>query len=346
MTQDGPVNDDCYAEEDFEKVDKIDMHVHINSTATPLFEQSERDNFRLLTVNVDYSEFPPIDEQMRLAISLRKAHPRKIAYAATFSMNGWDEAGWHERTIERLKKAAGEGASAVKVWKNIGMEFRDKQGRMVMIDDPGFDPVFKYLGKAHIPVIGHLGEPRDCWLPLDKIMVKYVRDYFALHPKYHMYLQPELPSYEDQIRARDNMLAKNNQAVFIGAHLASLEWSVDRLGRYLDRFPSAMADTAARVGDLQYQTTRNWNGVRDFFIKYQDRLLYGTDSMQQPGIDPARFAKDVHDQWLSDWKYYCTDSTFSVPDLDEPVRGLGLPKTVIDKLFRRNAESVFPEAWK
>src|SRR5208337_1193305 len=141
-------------------------------------------------------------------------------------------------------------------------------------------------------------------------------------------------------------LEKNRNLTFMGAHLASLEWSVAELAKFLNRFPAAVADTAARIGDLQYQTVDNWEAVRDFFLKYQDRVLYATDLIQQPGIDAAQFRADLHNQWTRDWKFLCTDSPITVPDVDQPMKGLGLPSTVIDKIYRLNAQRVFPKAWR
>ncbi len=330
-----------YSMDDFDTVEKIDMHVHINSTENVLVDLAEHYNFRLLTINADYSEFPPITEQRSVARTLRQRFPTRVAFASTFPMEGWDKAGWQEKTIAHIDGTLKDGACAVKVWKNVGMEFRTKSGRLVMVDDPGFDPIFRHLRQKNIPLVGHQGEPRACWLPEEEITVKYLRDYFHDHPQYHMFLQPSMPSYEDQLRARDNMLERNKGLTFVGAHLASLEWSVEELSRWLDRFLGAFADTAARVGDLQDQTVRNWQGVRDFFLKYQDRMMYATDSMQQPGAKPEAFQSDVLMKWRDDWKFLCTDATITVADIDVPVRGLHLPSMVVDKIYRANAQRVF-----
>ena len=72
--------------------------------------------------------------------------------------------------------------------------------------------------------------------------------------------------------ARDRMLEKNPELIFVGCHLSSLEWSVEELALFLDRFPNASVDMAARMGQLFYQTHENREKVRDFFIEYQDRI--------------------------------------------------------------------------
>ncbi|MBA4141291.1 MAG: amidohydrolase family protein [Segetibacter sp.] len=73
------------------------------------------------------------------------------------------------------------------------------------------------------------------------------------------------------------MLEKHPDLKFIGAHLGSLEWSIEELAKRLDKFPNMAVDMAARLSGLQYLAVTNWRGVRDFFIKYQDRLIYATD---------------------------------------------------------------------
>lgn len=338
--------DSHFTMEDFSRIEKIDAHVHINS-ATPAFvDLAQADNFKLLTVNVDYPDFPPVAEQQRLAILHRQALPSRVAFAATFLLQGWDESGWEEKTLRDLDEAIANNAVAVKVWKNIGMDFRDKNSALVMIDNPRFEPIFRHLQQKNLVIIGHQGEPKNCWLPIDSMTVNNDKGYFKEHPQYHMYLHPEFPSYEDQMNARDRMLEKNKDAKFMGAHLASLEWSVDELGKFLERFPNAVVDMAARMGQVQYQSSQDREKVRSFLIKYQDRILYATDLTQAPNADAEAFKKEAHDKWLADWKYLNTDSIMTVPQLDNSFQGLALPKKVVEKIYRFNAEKTFPSGWK
>ncbi len=337
---------DHFTMDDFGDVIKIDAHLHINSENSAFIEQAIEDNFRLLTINVDYPDFPPVEEQLKITIGHLNSYPDRVAFASTFKMAGWDNTGWQEKTIQHLDSTFDQGAIAVKVWKNIGMEFKDKNGNLVMIDDPKFDPIFSHLYKKDIRLIGHMGEPKDCWMPIEEMMVNGDREYFKNHPQYYMYLHPEMPSYEEQMQARDRMLERNPDLKFMGAHLASLEWSVDEIGKFLDRFPNAVVDLAARMGQVQYQSSRDREKVRQFFTKYQDRVLYATDLTQEPDADPIEFKKAVHETWLSDWKYFNTDSTLTVPELNDPFQGLALPKRVVEKIYRINAKKAFPTAWK
>ncbi|MFT4640804.1 MAG: hypothetical protein ACI8T1_004137 [Verrucomicrobiales bacterium] len=342
----GQQHDKSFSMEDFAKIEKIDLHFHMGATDLGLLEKAQEDRFRFLNIVVDSQDPLMLRQKHKTAFILRQGLPDRVAVASAFSMEGWDEPDWVAKTLTHLDETFDKGAVAIKVWKNIGMVHRDKKGSLIMIDDPKFEPIFRHLIEKDIAVVGHLGEPKNCWLPLSEMTVKNDRNYFENNPRYHMHNNPELPSYEDQIAARDRMLAKYPKLRFIGAHLASLEWSVDRLGQFLDRFPNAMADTAARMGQLQYQSNGNLEKVRAFMIKYQDRLVYGTDHSTSPAAPSGDGYASTRKAWLSHWRYFNTADSQTVPELDAPVKGLSLPKGAVEKLYRTNAERLFSKAWK
>ena len=330
-----------YAATDFAGVRKFDAHVHSNVSDTAFLDQARADNFELLSINVDYPAFPSLAEQERAVLSLAAAAPEHFHFATTFGTAEWGRADWAVNANARLDQAARRGAIAVKVWKNIGMSLRGADGKLVMIDDPGLDPVFAHVQALGLPLIGHLGEPRNCWLPLEEMTTNNDRSYFREHPEYHMFLQPQMPSYEAQITARDNRLARTPGLAFVGAHLASLEWSVDRLAAFLDVHPDAAVDMAARMTNLQFQSHRDRDKVRDFFIRYQDRILYGSDLTFDPKTNPEEFRREAHTVWLNDWNYLTTRETRHVDDIDADVIGLQLPRAVIDKIYWSNARRTF-----
>jgi hypothetical protein len=335
-----------YSMADFGRVDKIDAHVHLHSDAPQFTAFARQLRFKVFTINVDYPDFPPIDEQQRVAVALARRQPTQVAWAAAFPVEGSNAPGWAAATTARIDRAVAQGASGVKVWKNIGMSLRAADGSMVMVDDARFALVFDHLAGRGIPLLGHQGEPRNCWLPLAQMTVNNDRQYFKEHPQYHMALHPELPSYEAQMAARDRMLAQHPRMKFVGMHLASLEWDVDEIGRFLDSHPTAVVDMAARIGQLQYQSQRDPDKVRRFFYRYQDRLLYGTDLTQEPGAKASDFMREAKSVWLSHWRYFNTGDAQTVPELDKPVRGLALPREIIDKLYAANVRRVYPQAWR
>lgn len=329
-----------YDAADFASVRKFDSHVHANNPDASFLSQAREDNFELLSINVDYADFPPLEQQERDALSLLAVDPERFHFAATFPMTGWGSPGWPDSVNARLDAALRRGAVAVKTWKNIGMTARNARGDLIMVDDRGLDPVFAHLQGLGVPVIGHQGEPRNCWLPLDAMTTRSDREYFRRHPQYHMYLHPELPSYEDQMAARDHRLARMRGLHFVGAHLASLEWSVDRLDRFLETHPNASVDMA-RMTQLQYQSVREPAKVRAFLIRHQDRIVYGTDLIFGPADEPGPFRRHAHAVWISDWLYLATPQVQRVDDIDADVRGLHLPRSVIDKIYWANAERIF-----
>jgi len=159
-----------------------------------------------------------------------------------------------------------------------------------------------------------------------------------------MYKHPEYPSYEEQMAARDRMLEKHPDLTIICYHLASLEWSVDEMSAFLDRFPNAAMDMAARMGQLFYQTREDREKVRSFFIDYQDRILYGTDIIDRGG-DAEAFQKRMHETWLTDWEYLTTDNTMNSNLINGEFRGLKLPKEVIDKIYFENCKQWYDTDW-
>jgi predicted TIM-barrel fold metal-dependent hydrolase len=331
-----------YTIDDFKSVKKIDMHVHINTTDdTSFLKQAEEDHFRLLDIVDDRPFGLPMEEQQKIAVLHLNAFSDRMAFATTFSVKDWDKDDWQKQTIANLKNSISKGAIAVKVWKNIGMDLQDKDGKFVMVDNPGLDPIFDYLAKNKITLIGHNGEPRDCWLPLEEMTVKGNRSYYSQHPEYHMYLHPEYPSYEDQTRARDHMLEKHPDLKFIGCHLGSLEWSLDELAKRLDKFPN-MAVDLSRMTNLQIHTAKDWQKTHDFFIKYQDRLLYGTDRSVDKTNNPEGMKKNVHNSWISQWRFFTSDVKMFDSEVGGEFNGLKLPVDVIDKIYRINAEKWLP----
>ncbi len=329
-----------YSNDDFARIRKVDSHIHINSDDGVFEEQAAADNFILISLNVDHGDSANVRKQFEYTASSAAKHPGRVFFGPTFFFDttGWGTEEWSKKIIAQLDKSLSTpGAVTVKVWKNIGMVVRDRSGRFIMIDDPALDPVVNFIKNKGFPITGHLGEPRNCWLPLDKMTVRSDSNYFARNPQYHMYLHPEFPSYEDQINARDHFLEKNPDLTFIGCHLGSLEWNVDSLAIRLDKYPNMAVDMSARICHLQYQTITNRKKVRDFCIKYQDRLLYGTDVGYGGSNNPEAFKKRMHDIWLDDWKFFTSSLMMTSDKFDGKFAGLKLPRRIIDKIYYRNA---------
>lgn len=341
QARDNAAVSDSYSMSDFTRVRKYDAHVHSNSPDPAFLEQARADGFELLSINVDYPDFPSLALQHAAALTLAAKDPRHFHWATTFSMKGFGTPGWADRVKAKLARDVAKGAVAVKIWKNVGLAEKDAHGKLIMLDDPGLAPVAEQVRALGVPLIDHQGEPKNCWLPLDQMTTDNDREYFSKHPEYYMYLHPEMPGYEDLMSARDRFVAAHPKLRFVGAHLASLEYDVDRIAAFLDRFPNATVDMAARMSQVQYQSVRDREKVRNFFIRYQDRVMYGTDLTFAPDAKPAEFRREAHTVWTSDWRYLATGETQRVDMIDADVPGLALPRAVVDKIYYANAVRVF-----
>ena len=326
----------------FTDIPKLDTHVHINHYNPVVIEHAIRNNFKFLSINVDVEGYPPIHQQEDVILRLKKDFGHHINYAASFEAAGWGNSGWTEKTLDALKRSLDRGAVGVKIWKNIGMTLRDARGNYVMADDPTLDPIYDYLAVNHVTLLGHIGEPKNCWLPLDEMTVSSDRDYFSKNPEFHMYLHPEMPSYQSQLDARDNLLTKHPRLKFVGLHLTSQEWSVDAVGEFLDRFPNAAVDLAERVCHLQHQAITDWQKVHDFMVRYQDRIIYGTDMQYFNTTDPDDLAASMENRYKNHWQFFTTKSLLTAPKVSGSFMGLGLPEDILLKIYSKNAMQWYP----
>ena len=333
----------CSQGPDFETFHKIDAHAHLETTDVSFVEVLKENNFLLMSLVTRSVSQPQIEEEFRYARDLHKGHPESIAFATTFSMDGFGEPGWEERTLEWLKLSFDQGAIAVKVWKDIGMTFLDKDSSYILMDDARFDPIWDFIESQNKTLVNHVGEPLNCWLPLEKMTVRGDSSYFARHPEYHMYLHPEAPSHEALIASRDHVLEKHPGLRFVGCHLGSLEYDVDEQARRFDKYPNFSVDMAARISHFKVQDREK---VRAFIIKYQDRLLYGTDigirSSSPEGASLVRMQQIVEDTYLSDWTYFTSDQMLEQNDKVKVYQGLDLPVKVLIKIYSDNAKKMYP----
>ncbi len=334
----------CSQRPDFKTFPKIDAHAHLETSDDSFVELLRDNNFILMSLVTRSLSQPLIEEEFNYAMELFKEHPESIAFATTFSMDGFGDAAWEERTIEWIEESFNQGAIAVKVWKDIGMTFLDKDSSYIMIDDARFDPIWDYIKSQNKTLVNHVGEPKNCWLPLEEMTVRGDSSYFASHPEYHMYLHPGAPSHEALIAARDHVLERHPDLRFVGCHLGSLEYDVDEQAKRLDKYPNFSMDMAARISHFKVQDR---DKVRAFLIKYQDRILYGTDmgikNKNKEGASLARFRDIIEKTYLNDWDYFATDKIMEQNDKVRTYQGLDLPINVLKKIYFDNAKRMYPE---
>jgi predicted TIM-barrel fold metal-dependent hydrolase len=321
----------------FEQLRKIDIHSHVYEDLPVVNDMLRRINLRIINISV-----PATDGHMafmhRFNAGLVTQHPDLFSWASTFDVAARNEPDYGARVGKALDETFANGAVMVKIWKEVGLELKRPDGSFVLPDDPIFDPVYAHLALRHKPLLAHLAEPREAWLPLDPKGVHY--GYYSRNPKWHLYNRPEFPSHERLMESRDNILAKHPNLVVIGAHIGSLEWDVDEVAKRLDKYPNFHVEVSARTRDLTRQPSSK---VRAFFVKYQDRILYGVDRSWMPHRTPdvkptdaqrQTFATELEAQYRRDWDYYAGKG--SITYLSDTVEALGLPKDVLEKFYWRN----------
>lgn len=332
------------------RMPKVDAHAHLG-----LLEPADRDAFvrflekidlRWLTIATGGMDAGPLDQQIAASKAHHRAAPERIGWATSFHLSGWGGAGWTDAARKTIDDGFANGAVAVKIWKDVGMELKDADGRYVMADDARLDPVYERIAAARRPLVAHLGEPRNCWLPLEQMTVAGDRNYFSQHPQYHGFLHPEVPGYEKQVAARDAVLARHPTLRVVGCHLGSLEYDVDELAKRLDRYPNLAVDLAARIVHFQVQPREK---VRAFVLRYQDRILYGTDvqfGRRDPGapLDVTRELAEMEADYRTDAEYLATGAEIDLPRVrpGHTARGLALPASVLRKIYFENAKAWYP----
>ncbi|MFH1068258.1 MAG: amidohydrolase family protein, partial [Candidatus Glassbacteria bacterium] len=325
----------------FRDLVKIDMHAHIFEYI-PGFEDFLRENnLRLLNICVPATDSVHMKWQEEFAELMHLRYGKLHPFASTFPVYGTFTPGWSERAIAWLDDSFEQGAVLTKIWKEVGMELKTPSGQFLMPDNPVLDPVYDHLARLGKPLIAHLAEPIMAWQPLapgDKT------SYYATHPEWHFYGRKDMPTWEQIIQARDHVLEKHPDLIFIGAHLGSLEHNVDEVAKRLDRYPKFFVEIGGRVPFLMKQPKEK---VRAFFIRYQDRIMYGTDIARLPGESPLLFKAQREkyfagelERYLRDYRYLALDEKIS--SRGESVEGLGLPKEVLEKVYSRNAIRIVP----
>jgi predicted TIM-barrel fold metal-dependent hydrolase len=200
-----------------------------------------------------------------------------------------------------------------------------------MPDNPAFLPIYEMLQKQDRTLVAHLGEPNAAWMPADEN-----NSYSRSYPTWMMYGHAGTPSKEDILTARDRIAARFPKLRVIGCHLGSNEEDLDTLSKRLDRLPNFAVDLAARIRNLVGDREKS----RAFLIKYQDRILYGTDFTLGPGGDDQRAWTNLAGTHDRDWRYFSSAEPLTYGR--QQVQGLGMPETVLRKIFRDNAVRWLP----
>ncbi len=234
------------------------------------------------------------------------------------------------QTVLALDDAQRRGISGVKVFKQFGLNYRNPDGNLIAIDDLRFGPIWDACGRLGLPVIMHTADPSAFFDPITPENERY--EELARHPEWH-FPADKFPSRASLHAARDRLFERHPQTQFIAAHLANDGEDLVETARLLDQHPNVMVEIASRISELGRQPY----SARDFLIKYQDRVLFGTD-----GPWPEL-------RYQSYWRFLETrDEYFPYSEKPLPPQGIWriygvyLPDAVLTKIYYENASRIIP----
>jgi predicted TIM-barrel fold metal-dependent hydrolase len=260
----------------------------------------------------------------------KAAAPERFHIFGGVDWDRWPEQGdrFGEWAAARLRDQARRGAEGLKIWKPFGLTVRDQHGALAAVDDPRLDPLWATAGELGLPVVAHVADPVAFFWPLDAFNERY--EQLSAHPDWH-FPSPPFPAFETILTGFANLVARHPGTTFIGAHVGCYVENLAWVGALLDRCPNFYVDISARINELGRQPY----SARRFFLKYADRILFGTDG--GPNLDFYR----LHYRFLE------TDDEYFNADLGEVplqgrwfIYGLQLPDEVLEKVYSRNAQRI------
>jgi len=316
----------------------IDAHVHVFKTDPAFQAMLERLHLKLLNILVvddTLAYRKQLKPQIEDALTLVRSSHGHVALCTTFDPYRFNDASFSGDAIKQINQNFAEGAVAVKIWKNIGMEIKNQDGKFIMPDDPKLEPIYRDIAEHGKTLLTHVAEPDVAWGPPDPSDPSW--SYYQENPQWFLYNKPGFPSKQTILNARDHLLEMNPHLRVVGVHLGSMEKNLDNIARHLDQYPNFAIDMAARMEYLMMAPT---DKVRAFLIKYQDRVLYGTDLDMIATADIPESLKEWQSTYVRDWKYLATDEAFESEG--RKIQGLKLPQPVLQEIFRDNARHWIP----
>jgi predicted TIM-barrel fold metal-dependent hydrolase len=256
-----------------------------------------------------------------------KPYPGRFIVFTQIDFSKIDDPDFSHEMVAHLDDAVKRGARGLKQLKDLGLGVRDKSGKLVAIDDPRLDPIWEECGRLGIPVSIHSSDPEAFFHPADNTNERY--EELTEHPDWSFY-GPQFPTKESLLAARDRMFAKHPHTTFVALHMANWPENLDYVSQLLDTHPNVMVEFGAREAELGRQPHR----AREFFMKYQDRIMFGTDN----GMDEAMYRN--HFRWLESGDEYF--DYWGYPGQGRwKIYGMELPDSVLERIYHKNAERIF-----
>ena len=258
--------------------------------------------------------------------NIRENAPTRFGLFLNVDFETIDDTDFAKKQVALIDSAVAAGVMGLKVYKSLGLTDRDTNGNRIAVDDPRLAPIWDACGANNIPVLIHTGEPASFWNPKDK----YNERWLELRQKPSRYRDPASnPSFEEVLAEQHAIFKNHPNTTFINAHLGWMGNDLDKLGRHLDQYPNVMTEIGAVLAELGRQPKR----THQFFVDYQDRILFGKDSYKVSEYYTYFRVLETEDKYFeyyrkrhAHWKMY----------------GLGLPDSILQKLYYKNALRLFP----
>ena len=305
----------------------VDAHNHQrrHSPASLAEVVKEMDAMNMaVMVNLSGGSGQALRDQITLA---ERVAPGRFVSFANLNFEGIDDSDWGAKAAAQLEKDVKEsGARGLKIFKNLGMTLKDKQGRRIRTDDTRFDPVWAKAGELRIPVLIHTGEPPAFFLPVDEKNERWLE--LTLYPSRGR-LGDDVPDFPALMAEQHAIFRRHPKTTFINAHLGWYGHDLGFLAKLMDEIPNMMTE----LGAVIYEPARQPRFAREFFTKYQDRILMGKDSWVPSEyktyfrvLESADEYFPYHKKYHAFWAMY----------------GLDLPDEVLRKIYFENALRIIP----
>jgi predicted TIM-barrel fold metal-dependent hydrolase len=269
-----------------------------------------------------------------------RAHPGRFFTFTEPCYSRLLEPNYPKIQADEIAHAQRAGARGLKILKTLGLYLRENisTGKLIKVDDPRFDPMWDACGQLNIPVGIHVSDPIAFFSPTDRFNERF--EELNKHPDWSFHGR-DFPSNAELLDARNRVFARHPKTQFIGLHVGNFAEDLDHVSETLDRFPNVTVDIAARIGELGRQPRR----ARQFFDRYQDRILFGTDAVPDGHETPQQLFVDelyeIYYRFLETDDEYFDYAPAPVPPQGRwRIYGLQLPDAMLRKVYYENATQV------
>ena len=258
--------------------------------------------------------------------NIAKNFPNRFVVFANVDFDGVGKKDWAKNAVNQLREDVKNGARGLKVYKSLGLRNKDTDGNRIAIDDKRLDPIWALCGELGVPVLIHAADPKSFWDTFDGDNERWLE--LKTHPRRKREANDPAP-WEQIIAEQHNMFKEHPETTFINAHMGWFANDLGKLGELLDEMPNMNVGIGAIIAELGRQP----RFAKAFFIKYQDRILFGKDSWK-PEEFPTYFrVLESNDEYFPYHKKY---------HAFWPMYGLDLPDDVLKKVYYKNALRIVP----